>query len=186
MLSAYPPDPSLGCPYGGKNTTYGQPSQYKRLAAIFTDSQYTEAWTEYLSTFSTTQKTWGILFDEPIPGPDGAGKQGELGVQHGSDVAFYFPTLLGEQNDSRNNSPTTRKLVGMLQSALVNFVADGDPNGANGNGERVNGEGYQWPEFNSSQQKVTRLTALDGGEAVSVPKRPGFDVIRQALRPEGF
>jgi acetylcholinesterase len=166
MFQAYPDDPSQGCPYDGRNTTYGQPSQFKRMAAIMTDSTYTEAWTEYLKVFGAT-KTWGILFDEPIPGSKPA-----YGVQHGSDLVFYFPTLLGPVADPRNNG--LGALVDTLQSALVHFVNDLDPNGGD----------YTWPMYADAQQ-VTSLSAR-GPAAVDVPHRPGFDVLRQFLRPDGF
>lgn len=42
MLQAYPKDPAVGCPFDGLNTTYGVSSQYKRMAAIFTDGIYSE------------------------------------------------------------------------------------------------------------------------------------------------
>ena len=136
MLEAYPNDPSLGCPFDGRNTTYGQPSQYKRMAAIFTDGTYTEAWTEYLRSFSTRTKTWGLLFEARIPGP---GIDAAFGYGHASDLPYYFPTLLGAANDPRNNGRS--RLVEIMQSALVNFVADLDPDGGDGMG------GGRWPLF---------------------------------------
>lgn len=83
MLEAYPNIPALGCPFDGYNTTYKQPSQFKRMAAIFTDGTYAEPWVEFLETFSSKTKTWGILFEQPIKDTPPA-----FGVQHGSDVIY--------------------------------------------------------------------------------------------------
>ena len=136
MLEAYPNNPALGCPYDGQNTTYGQPSQFKRMAAVLTDGTYTEAWTEYLQLFSTTTNTWGILFEEPLSG-QGIGPA--FGVQHGSDIPYYFPKLLGPATDPLNNDRS--HLVKVLQRALINFVTDLDPNGKHRRSR------YHWPQF---------------------------------------
>ena len=174
MLEAYPNNPALGCPFDGRNTTYGQGSQYKRMAAIFTDGTYTEAWTEYLKYFSSDTKTWGLLFEERIPGP---GIDPAFGYGHASDLPYYFPTLLGPANDPRTNNQS--HLVEILQTALINFVSDLDPNGRN---ETSSG---RWPLF-ADREEVTSLSGARGAVAVPLPHRPGFDVLRRTLRPDGF
>ena len=174
MLEAYPNNPALGCPFDGRNTTYGQPSQYKRMAAIFTDGTYTEAWTEYLHSFSSATKTYGLLFSERIPGP---GIDPALGYGHASDLPYFFPTLLGPANDPGVNNQS--RLLEILQTALINFVSDLDPNGRNERG------GGRWPLF-ADAEEVVSLSAASGAVAVRLPRRPGFDVLRRTLRPDGF
>ncbi|KAH7105065.1 Alpha/Beta hydrolase protein [Auriculariales sp. MPI-PUGE-AT-0066] len=170
VLAAYPNDPALGCPYDGQNTTYGQPSQYKRMASIFTDSNWVEPFVEYLDIFSKTQATWGVLWNQPIPDTDPA-----MGVQHGSDLFYYFPTLGGEEHDPRAFGQ--ERLVYEIQDALISFVVDLTPKGPK--------DTYQWPKF-SVDRKVTSFTAADGPATVDAPYRPGFDVLRESLRPDGF
>lgn len=182
MLAAYPNDPALGCPFDGLNTTYGQPSQYKRMSAIWTDVVYTEAWTEYLQTFSTKNDVWGLLWDEPLPGP---GVHPALGVAHGSDLLYFFPALFGPANDPRNNGQS--HLVEMIQTALINFVVHGDPNGimesSSADGEACH---YRWPAFGHERGRITRLNANQGAVSEPLPYRPGLGIIRQAFRPDGF
>lgn len=175
MLEAYPVDPSLGAPFDGRNTTYGEPSQYKRMSAIASDAVYTASWTFYLDTFSQKTNVWGLLFEEPIPGADEA-----LGVQHGSDMVFYFPKMFGDEEDPRTNGYVG--LVNTMHDAVINFVSDGDPNGKAGDGWDCDeeGDGYQWPEYGETGL-VTALNASCLATAVEPPYRPGFDVIEEYL-----
>ena len=178
MLTEYPNDPSQGCPFDGKNTTYDQPSQYKRMAAILTDGTYTEAWTEYLQSFSSKTNTWGMLFETPIPG-----SQEALGVQHASDLVYHFPELLGADRDPRAQVKT-RKVVDLLHSMLVNFVSNQDPNGLHGD-EAKEEYCFRWPLF-EEQKQVMSLSAEKGAVAVDLPQKDGFGVLKTALRPDGF
>lgn len=111
--------------------------------------------TEYLRLF---RNVWGILFDEPIPG-----SPLEFGVQHGSDLPFYFPLLNGVDKDPRRHGYT--ELVETMQSAVVRFVATGSPG--------------DWPQ---GKDKVMRLSRSEA-KAVAPPYRPGFEVLRDYLRP---
>ena len=180
ILAAYPNDPSLGCPFDGANITYNQPAQYKRLSAILTDVTYTEAWIEYLRTFSSSfgaEKTWGILFEEGIPGP---GVDPALGVQHASDLVYYLPALPGKANDPRKNG--LEGLVESVQRGLINFITDLDPNGCDGS---ANAD--YWPEFSEEKgERITSFSAKGGVVAIPLPERRGFEVIREGLRPDGF
>ena len=176
MLEAYPIDPALGCPYDGRNTTYNQPSQFKRMAAIATDSQYVEPWTEYLDTFSEKTNVWGILFEQPIPGVGPA-----YGAVHGSDIPYYFPLIGGPGNDPRNDG--LADLVDTILTAVVNFVNEGDPNGCKAV-SRHSGRN-QWPVY-SETRKATALNATQGAVAVLPPHRPGFDIVHKFLRPGPF
>jgi carboxylesterase type B len=174
MLEAYPNDPALGCPFNGADTNYGEGSQYKRMAAIATDGTYTEGWAELLATLSLKTKTWGIYWEQPIPGAPAA-----LGVVHGSDLIYYFPGLLGAKTSP---SSLDKDLMNAVQDALINFVHFGDPNGClseSGNGR------YHWPSYGESQ-KVTVMNASLVAEAQPPPHRPGFDVIHKFLRPGPF
>lgn len=177
ILAAYPNVPALGCPFDGLNTTYDQPSQYKRMAAIFTDTTYTEAWEEYLTWFSKTQPTWGLQWETPIPGP---GIDFAYGVTHASDLAYYFPDLLEEANDPRRSGQA--HLVDQLQCALVNFVTDLDPNGDRTSSET---DTYHWPSFGEGG-KVTSFTVELGAHEVLPPNRRGLEVIRKWFRPYDF
>lgn len=177
MLAAYPNDPALGCPFDGRNTTYNQPSQFKRMAAIATDGTYVEGWWEFLETFSRETNTWGIEFEQPIKGTPPA-----YGIQHGSDIIYYFPTLAGPKADPRGYGQG--KLVDTIHDALANFVYYGDPNGSSQLATQ-NSSGYVWPLY-SDTGMVTALNATEITTAVSPPYRPGFDVIHQFLRPGPF
>lgn len=173
MLAAYSNEPAFGAPFDGRNTTYGQPSQYKRMSAIASDASYTAPWRWYLETFSQKTDVWGLLFEEPIPGVKPA-----LGVQHGSDMVFYFPEMFGEGADPRENGYA--ELVDAIHDALVNFVNDGDPNG---HGADCGGDGYTWPGYDENVL-VTVLNASMPAAAVQPPYRPGFDVIEEFLISE--
>jgi acetylcholinesterase len=155
MLQAYSNDPALGCPFDGRNTTYGQTSQFKRMSAIFTDGTYIEAWTEYLRLFP---HAWGIMFEQPIPGTDPA-----YGVQHAADLGYYFPSV----SVGGSSSQADKMLQSTLQTAVVRFVANLDPG---------------WPRWIDSQ-RVLAINANGTAEEVP-PHRPGFDVIKKFLRPE--
>ena len=174
MLEAYPNDPTLGCPFDGRDTNYGQGSQYKRMSAIATDVTYTEAWVEYLETFSEEANVWGLVWEQPI-----RGAPPEYGATHAADMSYYFPSLLGPDLDPRAYG--NGELMSALQEALINFVNDGDPNGC---GTGVwHSSSYDWPSYAESR-KVTALSAGKVAEAVSPPKRSGFDVIHEFLRPD--
>jgi carboxylesterase type B len=175
MLQAYPNDPALGCPYNGQDTEYGEGSQYKRMAAIATDGTWTEGWLEIIETLSLRTSTWGLLWEQPIPGAPAA-----LGVTHGSDLIYYFPNLLGAESSPSSSRDTA--LMHAVQDALINFVSFGDPNaGASGSEE----SGYHWPLYNESQM-ITVMNARNVAEAQKPPHRPGFDVIHKFLRPGPF
>jgi acetylcholinesterase len=176
FLDAYSDNPAEGCPFDGKNTTYGQASQFKRMSAIFTDTVYTEAWTEYLEEFSKHTQTWGVLWGEPIPGP---GISEAYGVQHASDLPYYFPTLLGKTNDPRNNKESL--LMQQLQNALINFVVGLDPNGTSCDKGGLAPKRNQWPKY-GRQKAITCLTAFSGVHAVPLPYREGFEVMRKTFR----
>lgn len=79
-------------PFRQKNTTYGEPSQYKHIYAIVTDSQLVGPWTEYLEHLAKSDApTWSLHLKEPTPNIK---ERKALGVQHGSDLVYYFPDLL--------------------------------------------------------------------------------------------
>ena len=146
------------------------------MAAILTDGTYTEAWSEYLKSFSETN-TWGMIFETRIPGSEEA-----LGVQHASDLVYYFPEFLGAARDPRSQVDTS-KVVDVLHNMLVNFVSD-----QNLNGQRVSGteeDCFRWPLF-KEQRQVMSLSAGKGAIAMDLPRRDGFDVLRAALRPDNF
>ncbi|KAK3709092.1 hypothetical protein LTR37_011071 [Vermiconidia calcicola] len=176
MLQAYPNDPALGSPFDGRDTNYGVGRQYKRMAAITTDTTYTEAWLEYLEAFSKRTKTWGLLWEQAIQGTPP-----EYGVIHGSDLNYFFPTLFGQEADPRTLGHGD--LVAAAQGALINFIHDGDPNGCSGGSDRDHG--YRWPLYSESKQ-VTVMNASHIAVSVPPPHRPGFDVIHKFLRPGPF
>ena len=171
LMAAYPNDPTVGCPYDGQNTTYGQPSQFKRMSAIMTDSTYTQPFVEYLDTFSKVQSVWGIEWAQRI---SGTGVDPAYGVTHGSDLFFYFPRLGGDKRDPRLHGQAA--LVHQIQDGLANFVTDLTP--------QSRSERYKWPMF-AQERKVTRFDS-NGAQTVNAPHRPGFDVIREGLRPANF
>ena len=94
---------------------------------------------------------------------------------------LLLPSLLGPDNDPRNKGQG--HLVEIIQTALINFVVDGDPNGMRPSGDR---EGcYRWPAF-GQERRITRLNATEGAVSEALPHRPEFDVIHKAFRPDGF
>ena len=173
MLQAYPIDPALGCPFDGADTNYGVGAQYKRMAAIATDGTYAEAWTEFLETFSSETKTWGLLWEQPIHGVPP-----EYGITHGSDLSYYFPSLLGREMDP--HALGNEDLTSATQRALINFINDGDPNSCMPASEED--ANYRWPLY-SEGREVTVMNASKVTEARPPPRRGGFSVIHQFLRP---
>lgn len=170
MLKAYPDVLEKGCPFDGKNISYGEPSQYKRMAAIMTDSQYVGAWMEYLHQFAKSgAPTWGLSFEEPIPGLE----EGEtFGVQHGSDLVFYFPNILGHKSDPRRCDKTAR-LANHLQTALIHFVVESNPTT----------EDNHWPQYDHKDHhsKVLALSTEDRKGIVGLPYRAGFKILHEFL-----
>ena len=154
------------------SATLGIGSQYKRVAAIGTDGTFAEAWSEYLESFSGFTKTWGLLWEQPLPGIPEA-----FGVIHGSDLIYYFPTLYGEAGDPRQMGQPS--LVRAVFTALVNFVSHGDPNGV---AQSQDVDGYRFPEF-ASTRAITVMDASIIAETQTPPHRPGFDVLHRFLRP---
>ena len=176
MLRAYPNDPVVGCPFDGSDTEYGEGSQYKRMAAIATDTTFTEAWSEYLETFSSRTKTWGLLWEQPLQNVSPA-----YGVVHGSDISYYIPTFFGKKLDPRTIGQAA--LVYAVQDALINFITDGTPNGCSARSQQ--GTRYIWPLYSESHQ-VTVMNASRVAVAERPPHRPGFDIIHRFLRPGPF
>lgn len=172
FLEAYPRLAALGAPFDGENTTYGQSSQYKRMAAITTDVQFVEAWTEYLDVFSKRVPTWGVLYETDMPIPE---NRSAYGATHGSDLLYYFPSLLTGLDPREFGRG---KLVQRIQDAIINFATDLDPNGSDA--------GTQWPLF-AEDRKVAAIDAdAQDGKIVNLPYRSGFDVVRRWFRPDGF
>lgn len=172
MLQAYPNIPALGCPFNGQDTEYGDGSQYKRMAAIATDGTWTEGWLEILETLSLKTETWGLLWEQPIPGAPQ-----DLGVTHGSDLTYYFPDLFGAKS-SPSSAAAGAALMHAVQDALINFVSCGDPNG----GFESKESGYHWPLY-SEGQLITVMNESKIAQAQMPPDRPGFEVIHKFLRP---
>lgn len=175
MLEAYPNDPVLGCPFDGEDTNYGEGSQFKRMAAIATDGTYTEGWSEIIQTLSLKTRTWGMYWEQAIEGAPPA-----LGVTHGSDLTYYFPTLLG--HDLSPSSLGNKDLMHAVQDALINFVYFGDPNGC---GSDAEANSYHWPSYGETQD-ITVMNANIIAKAQPLPYRPGFDVLHKNLRPGKF
>ena len=136
-----------------------------------------QAWTEYLEVFFSSSSsssndnngsnnTWGILFEAPIPGPD---VDPAYGVQHGSDLAYYFPDLLGATHDPRLKGGGAA--IDELQTALVNIVTGMDPNEAMDELSDDGAAAYRWPAFADREggRLATRLSAPGGTEALEVP-----------------
>jgi acetylcholinesterase len=124
LLSYYPSDPAAGSPFGTGNETFGQPPQYKRLAAIKGDLDFIAAERFFQQIVSKTQPSWAGLFAQPLPPP-----LPQFGVSHGTDLAMYFPKLY----DPAGDIPSLDEVDGLaeqMQSSIIGLVVDLDPNSA--------------------------------------------------------
>jgi carboxylesterase type B len=85
VLAAYPEDPALGAPFDTGNETFGLPPQYKQVAAIITDAQWTS---RSRAMLAPNRKAWGYVFAAgPRPSPV---HPAYLGFTHADDVAYLM------------------------------------------------------------------------------------------------
>jgi acetylcholinesterase len=122
LVSYYSSDPAAGSPYGTGNETFGQPPEFKRLAAISGDMYFTAAERFFQETISKTQPSWAGLMTQALPPP-----KMQFGVYHGTDLAFYFP------NTAYSDGTFPAQLVGLkaqMESSIIGFIADLDPTSA--------------------------------------------------------
>ena len=132
IAALYPDIPELGIP----STLQGRPpaslgSQYKRISAFVTDVMW-HAPRRLTSRILTGHNVpnWGYMFNVR---PNGIPLSS--GASHFTEVSFMFHNILGVGYPVSPfaNTPQSYKHVSDLMSRYwVNFIVDGDPNGAGG------------------------------------------------------
>ncbi|KAJ7111474.1 extracellular triacylglycerol lipase precursor [Mycena epipterygia] len=86
LLRLYPDVPALGSPFNTGNDTFGLSSQFKRVAALGGDLDFTSQRRFWIETAANAGvKTFGYLFTQPQPNGAPA-----LGVSHGTEIPFVY------------------------------------------------------------------------------------------------
>lgn len=132
IAALYPDIPELGIP----STLQGRPpaslgSQYKRISAFVTDVMW-HAPRRLTSQILTDHNVpnWGYMFNIR---PNGVPLSS--GASHFTEVAFMFYNILGigyPESPFANTPQSYKDVAGLMSRYWVNFIVDGDPNGADG------------------------------------------------------
>ncbi|KAJ6081113.1 hypothetical protein N7499_005987 [Penicillium canescens] len=150
IAELYPDIPVVGIP----STLEGRPSaalgfQYKRISAFITDLMW-HAPRRLTSQILTQHNVpnWNYLFNvRPNGMPLSAG------ASHFTEVSFMFYNILGlgyAQPPFANTPPSYKEVSNLMSMYWVNFIVDGDPNGAN------IGNHTHWPAYSlSNPQQMT-------------------------------
>ncbi|BEJ02210.1 hypothetical protein CcaverHIS631_0700050 [Cutaneotrichosporon cavernicola] len=125
ILQAYPDDQVLGAPFGSGNKTFGLPTQYKQVAAILTDGQWTS---RSRAMLSANRKAWGYVF---AAGPrESAIHPAYLGYTHGDDVAYIMGGVT-----TTTHGPGDLDLAQKVLNYWINFAYYLNPNGQDKKGQ---------------------------------------------------
>lgn len=132
IAKLYPDVPALGIP----STLEGRPpaslgSQYKRISAFVTDVMW-HAPRRLTSQILTGHNVsnWNYMFNVR---PNGIPLSS--GASHFTEVSFMFHNILGvgyPQSPFANTPQSYKKVSDLMSRYWVNFIVDGDPNGAGG------------------------------------------------------
>ncbi|KAF8608648.1 alpha/beta-hydrolase [Ceratobasidium sp. AG-I] len=118
LLQLYPASPDAGSPYGTGNETFGQGSQYKRLASIVGDIIFQAPRRDHLRTATK----FGVKARSYVMSQLGPNSMPYLGAHHGGDVPFVLQ-LLGS-----SGSPSQLELQYLIGDYWINFAYQLDPN----------------------------------------------------------
>ncbi|KAL2827813.1 Alpha/Beta hydrolase protein [Aspergillus cavernicola] len=152
IAKLYPDIPAIGIP----STLEGRPSaslglQYKRITAFITDLMWhapRRVTSEILTKHNVPN--WAYLFNVR---PNGSPLSS--GASHFTEVSFMFYNILGigyPVSPFADTPPSYKEVSNLMSRYWVNFIVDGDPNGAD-----VGGNNHpHWPKYSlSNPQQMT-------------------------------
>ncbi|KNZ71681.1 Lipase 2 [Termitomyces sp. J132] len=148
LLKLYPDIPALGSPFNTGNQTFGLSSVFKQAAAIDGDLSFQSQRRNFNEVAAKAGlKTYGYLFTEPQPG------SGQLGVFHGSEIAFVYGNLI---------APTQTSLVlsSIMMEYWISFATSLDPN---------DGFGVPRPLWEQYTTAHPALMQLNGANLTMIP-----------------
>ncbi|KAH0271876.1 lipase 3 precursor, partial [Aureobasidium melanogenum] len=141
LVANYPDEPELGQPAGspfGSGSAFNIYPQFKRLAAIIGDQQFTLTRRNYLNAVSSSVKAWSFLntylFGTSI-----------LGTFHGSDIAIAF----GE------GAIEAQLAAQAVQQYYISFVNHQDPNALTKNSSSL----INWPQYSTYNRTLLNFKA---------------------------
>ncbi|KAK7041835.1 hypothetical protein VNI00_009124 [Paramarasmius palmivorus] len=163
ILQLYPDVPALGSPFNTGNETFGLPTGYKRLAAIYGDVAFQSQRRLWQQTAANAGvKSFGYLFTQPndiIPQP-------VLGVPHGLELLFVY-------GGAFPFGISAIKLSIAMMDYWLSFATSLNPN---------DGKGFPrptWPQYTSEHQV---LLQLNGNNITAIPdtfRKEQIDFINQ-------
>ncbi|KAI9061774.1 esterase 1 [Trametes sanguinea] len=142
VLQLYPDDPTLGCPFGTGNETFGLSSEYKRLAAIAGDSSFhapRRAWVRTASSAGVPVHAFLFADEQAVETP-------RLGVTHGTDVPYFYGTPFLEGPEPAG------MLSNVMMDYVIAFVTSLDPNDCKGHQRPF------WPRYTPESAVLMQLS----------------------------
>ncbi|ESK89901.1 extracellular triacylglycerol lipase precursor [Moniliophthora roreri MCA 2997] len=160
LMDIYTDDPSVGCPFGTGNQTFGLNPEYKRFASLFSDLiEHSERRLFASKLNEASVPMYAYLFSDPdavkvVPSefksPNAA--PGSLGVPHTSEILYVFGNFAVE-NDMMPNS--AKELSTVMMDYWIAFTHDVNPN---------DGKGLKRPEWGLYSTGRPQMMQLKGGD----------------------
>lgn len=143
VLQSYPNDPSLGCPYGSGNQTFGLDPGWKQVTSVITDAAFISRrrWFMRHANHFGQRKTWAYEWNAAAPGDPAY-----LGASHGRDVLYTF----GAVSIGQNYTAGEVALSTAMGNYWLNFGYYRDPNGKNIKKGKGKGVGAAVASLNST------------------------------------
>ncbi|GAA5917748.1 hypothetical protein JCM6882_001313 [Rhodosporidiobolus microsporus] len=164
LLSLYPDDPLIGCPFGTGDLVIPGGLQQKRMNSIAGDASMHATRRRMSELYSQAdQAVYSYRFDQPAQNSTLT-----AGVTHFAEVAYVFsvPNEYKTAN-TLGNRPGDAELAKLMTSQWVSFIHDLDPNGHGVDGAQ------SWPDYRSDASNF-------------VHRRHGSVVEKDDYRKEGI
>ncbi|KAE8152161.1 alpha/beta-hydrolase [Aspergillus avenaceus] len=173
LLTFYPNDPSVGCPYGWGNTTWPEQGQmYKRYESMAGDiTMYAprRLLAQNMSTYETEVYTY--RWDVPAQNTSSS-----IGVQHFAEIPFVFANPV-QNMTALGDDPARLELANMVAQMWTSFVADLDPNGHGVD------DVPQWPKYSDETSNfVFRLPREESYVEDDTDRADGVAYINSIVR----
>ncbi|KAK3305024.1 carboxylesterase family protein [Chaetomium strumarium] len=126
LLTYYPNDPAVGCPYGWGNTTWPEKGlMYKRYSAMAGDLTMTAPRRLLAQAMAQANKpVYSYRWDVAA-----LNSSTTIGVQHFAEIPFVFANPVQDITPLGGHDPARLRLANLAARMWASFVADLDPNG---------------------------------------------------------
>ncbi|ESK89898.1 extracellular triacylglycerol lipase precursor [Moniliophthora roreri MCA 2997] len=177
LTNIYPDDPSLGCPFGTGNQTFGLSPEYKHYCSIVGDLVVHAERRIFASKANKANvPMYGYLFADPdaikaVPSdfmPPAA--PGSLGVPHTSEITYVFGNLAVVNNMM---PASAKQLSTMMMDYWIAFANGMNPN---------DGKGLKRPEWGLYKTSRPQMIQLKGGDTKMIgdtERKDGMAYINQ-------